>query len=263
MVGASLLEGRVAVITGGGGGIGSACARALAAAGARVAVLDRDADAARAVGEPLGGIWVGADVGDEASMTHAAVQITGDLGPVDILINGAAMFQAPAPVARLRMEKWDDVVRVTQRGTYLCCSLFGEAMAARGGGAIVNIASVGGIRSLPFHAYSQAKAAVIMMTATLACEWGARGVRVNALSPGFTRTPAVQAAIDQGHDTAPVRAGTPMGRLVEPDEVAQAALFLVSPAASAITGINLPVDCGWLAGNSWQAYGGVAAGTSA
>ena len=258
-----ILAGKVAAVIGGAGGIGSSCAEALAQAGANVAVVDLSADAAQGVAAPLGGRGYAADAGDEDSVRGLHEEIERCQGEVDILVNSAVMFQGMSTVSALRMSRWDKVVRVAQRGTFLTCQIFGGAMAERGRGSIVNIASVGGMRSMPVHAYGPAKAAVIAMSASLAAEWGCRGVRVNALSPGFVHTAALQAAIDAGHDPRPnFVAGTPIGRLVMPEEVAQAVLFLTSPAASAITGINLPVDGGWLAGVSWQAYGGLPAGPS-
>ena len=253
-----MLSGKVATIVGGGGGIGAACARALADAGAKVAIIDRSPEAAAAAATRIGGMAISADVASETSLTEALDSIEGALGGVDILINAAAIFQAPIPAARLSLEKWDDIVRVSQRGTFLTCQILGQRMAARGGGAIVNIASVAAMQSLPLYAYGPAKAAVVALSASLAVEWGRSGVRVNALSPGFTLTPAVRAAIESGAaDMSAVAASSALNRLVAPDEVAQAVLFLVSPAASAITGINLPVDCGWLAGIGWTAYGGL------
>ena len=252
------LGGRVAAVIGGAGGIGSACAAALAKAGAKVAVVDVLPEAAEQVAALVGGRGFDADAGDEDALRLLHRTIEGTLGEVDILVNSAVVFQAAGPVSRLRMSRWDDVVRVSQRATFLACTIFGGAMADRGRGAIVNIASVAGMRSMPVHAYGPAKAAVISLTASLAAEWGCKGVRVNAVSPGFTRTPGMQAAIDAGRDQRPdILAGTPIGRLIEPEEVAQGVLFLASPAASAITGINLPIDGGWLAGVSWQAYGGL------
>jgi NAD(P)-dependent dehydrogenase (short-subunit alcohol dehydrogenase family) len=136
-------------------------------------------------------------------------------------------------------------------------------MAERGRGAIVNIASVVGHRSAPLHAYAPAKAAVISMTECLAAEWGRSGVRVNAVSPGYTRTPALQAAIDSGQRDATLLAGSAaLGRMVEPEEVANAVVFLASNEAAAITGANLAVDAGWLVSTSWTTYGGVRASRS-
>ena len=156
------------------------------------------------------------------------------------------------------MRDWDRVIAVDQRGTYLCCVAFGEAMARRGRGCIVNIASITGQRSVPLHAYAPAKAAVAAITECLAAEWGRSGVRVNAVSPGYTLTPALQAAIDAGQrDPAVLAQNSALGRLVRPDDIAQAVLFLTSEASAAITGVNLPVDCGWLLAGSWHTYGGV------
>lgn len=153
---------------------------------------------------------------------------------------------------------WDEVVRVDQRGTYLAAVVFGARMAARRRGSIVNIASIAGMRSMPLHAYAPAKAAVIAMTECLAAEWGPDLVRVNAVSPGYTRTPALQAAIDKGErDVAALAQDAALGRLVEPAEIARAVAFLAGPDAAAITGVNLPVDCGWLVAGSWHTYGGL------
>jgi NAD(P)-dependent dehydrogenase (short-subunit alcohol dehydrogenase family) len=156
------------------------------------------------------------------------------------------------------MKLWDDVVRVDQRGVWLGCALFGGRMVERRRGSIVNIASVASLRAMPLHAYSPAKAAVAMMTATLAAEWGPAGVRVNAVSPGFVRTPALQAEIDAGRrDLSLLNGNAALGRTVETEEIAQAVVFLAGDRASAITGVNLPVDCGWLAASGWATYGGL------
>jgi len=131
-------------------------------------------------------------------------------------------------------------------------------MAKRRNGAIVNVASVAGMTSGPIHAYTAAKAGVIQLTQTLAAEWGRAGVRVNAVSPGFTRTAMLEAGIASGAlDKERLARPAAMNRLVEPMEVAQAIAFLLSPQASGITGINLPVDAGFLAGSTWDAYGGL------
>ena len=156
------------------------------------------------------------------------------------------------------MAVWDDVVRIDQRGTYVACLAFGRRMVARRRGAIVNIASIAGMRSMPLHAYSPAKAAVISITGNLAAEWGRAGVRVNCVSPGYTRTPALQAAIDRGErDVSSLIALSALGRMVEPEDIGRAVAFLCSVEAGAITGVNLPVDCGWLVTPSWLTYGGL------
>ena len=248
----------VAVITGGGSGIGAACCRVFAERGAQVAVLDRDMGRAEAVANAVGGrAWL-ADVADEPSLISAARSIEAELGPAEALVNSAGIIQVPQRPSELSMAVWDDVVRVDQRGTYLASIVFAQSMLQRRRGSIINIASIAGMRSMPLHSYAPAKAAVISMTACLAAEWGPAGVRVNAVSPGYTRTPALQAAIDKGErDVSLLESNAALGRLVEPEEIAKVAAFLASSEAAAITGINIPVDCGWLAATPWNTYGGL------
>lgn len=255
MSGASLSG--VAVVTGGASGIGAACCRELAARGARIALLDRDERVHAVAREVNGRAWI-VDVADDAAMERCADSIEAELGPVEILVNSAGVIQVPLSPDRLSMTIWDEVVRVDQRGTYVAAVVFGTRMAARRHGSIVNIASIAGMRSMPLHAYAPAKAAVIAMTECLAAEWGPVQVRVNAVSPGYTRTPALQAAIDKGErDVSSLERNAALGRLVEPAEIARAVAFLASADAEAITGANLPVDCGWLAAESWHTYGGL------
>lgn len=247
----------VAVVTGGASGIGAACCRELAARGARIALLDRD-ERVHAVAREVGGrAWV-ADVADETALERCAQSIEQEFGLVEILVNSAGVIQVPLSPDRLSMANWDEVVRVDQRGTYVAAVVFGKRMAARRRGSIVNIASIAGMRSMPLHAYAPAKAAVIAMTECLAAEWGPSQVRVNAVSPGYTRTPALQAAIDKGErDVSALERNAALGRLVEPAEIARAVAFLAGPDAAAITGINVPVDCGWLVAGSRHTYGGL------
>jgi NAD(P)-dependent dehydrogenase (short-subunit alcohol dehydrogenase family) len=250
--------GGLAVVTGGASGIGAACCRALAARGARIAVLDRDGDRGREVAESVGGRGWAVDVADEVALEAVAEAVEREFGPVEILVNSAGIIQIPLRPSELPMAAWDDVVRVDQRGTYLASVVFARRMLTRRRGSIVNVASIAGMRAMPLHAYAPAKAAVISMTACLAAEWGPSGLRVNAVSPGYTRTPALQAAIDRGErDVSLLERNAALGRLVEPEEVASVVAFLASPEASAITGANIPVDCGWLAATPWNTYGGL------
>jgi NAD(P)-dependent dehydrogenase (short-subunit alcohol dehydrogenase family) len=247
----------VAVVTGGGSGIGAACCREIAARGAQVAVVDRDRRGEAIAREVGGRAWT-VDVADEAALETCAASIEAELGPAEILVNSAGVIQVPVPPDQLTMSAWDEVVRVDQRGTYLSCVIFGKRMRVRRRGSIVNIASIAGMRSMPLHAYAPAKAAVISMTECLAAEWGPARVRVNAVSPGYTRTPALQAAIDRGErDVSALAANAALGRLVEPEEIARVVAFLAGPDAAAITGANIPVDCGWLVAPSWHTYGGL------
>jgi len=249
---------RISVVTGGASGIGAACARELALAGDLVVVLDRDGAKAQAVAAEIGGRAYAADVGDEVALDACAAAIEAECGAVEVLVNSAGIIQVPLRPHQLAMTAWDDVVRVDQRGTYVACTAFARAMLPRRRGAIVNIASIAGMRAMPLHAYAPAKAAVIAITECLAAEWGPAGLRINAVSPGYTLTPALQNAIDRGErDVSTLAAHAALRRLVAPEEIARAVAFLASEAAAAITGANLPVDCGWLVGTSWASYGGL------
>ena len=249
----------VAVVTGGASGIGAACCRELATRGAHIALLDRDERAHAVAREVNGRAWL-VDVADEVALESCADSVETELGPVEILVNSAGVIQVPLQPEHLSMASWDEVVRIDQRGTYVAAVVFGKRMRERRRGSIINIASVAGMRSMPLHAYAPAKAAVIAMTECLAAEWGPAQVRVNAVSPGYTRTPALQAAIDKGErDVSALEQNAALGRLVEPAEIARAVAFLASADAAAITGANLPVDCGWLVAGSWHTYGGLRA----
>lgn len=252
------LTGRIAVVTGGASGIGEACCRVLAARGARVVVADVDEKGARNVAAAIDGVPLALDVGSAESCEAAAARCEAEVGAVDVLVTSAGVIQRPLRPEALSLEDVDRVVAIDQRGTYLSCVAFGRRMANRGRGAIVTIASIAGMRSMPLHAYAPAKAAVISMTECLAAEWGGSGVRVNCVSPGYTLTPALQAAIEKGErDVSTLAANSALGRLVKPDEIARAVAFLASDEASAISGVNLPVDAGWLVAPSWHTYGGL------
>lgn len=251
-------EGRVAVVTGGASGIGEACCRMLSERGARVVVTDRDVSRAEAVAKSIGATALALDIATLAANEACAATIEAELGPVDILVTCAGVLQRPLRAEELPEEDVHDVVRIDQIGTWNSAVAFGRRMALRGRGSIVTIGSIAGIRSMPLHAYSPAKAAVLEMTRCLAAEWGRSGVRVNAVSPGFTRTPALQKAIDSGErDVSLLEGNSAMGSMVTPEDIAEAICFLSSDAARAITGINLPVDAGWLVAGSWATYGGL------
>jgi NAD(P)-dependent dehydrogenase (short-subunit alcohol dehydrogenase family) len=252
------LKGKTAFVTGGASGIGLACARELARAGAHVILGDRNTNLAKQEAGGLGATVMEIDVGDEDSVNAAANAAATHFGPVDILVNSAGVLQRTLPPERLSLKEWDHVARIDIRGTYLCCAAFGSGMASRGAGAIVNIASVAGMRSGPLHSYGPAKAAVISLTEGLAAEWGPRSVRVNCVSPGFTLTPALHKGFDTETLTeANLVQSSALGRLVRSEEIAHAVTFLCSDWAGAITGVNLPVDAGYLVATSWGAYGGL------
>lgn len=247
----------IAVVTGGASGIGLACCRELAQRGATIALVDRDQRAHDVAKEFGGRAWI-VDIADDDAVERCAAQIESEFGAPEVLVNSAGIIQVPLPPEQLSMRVWDDVIRIDQRGTYVACVAFGKRMAARRRGSIINIASIAGMRSMPLHAYAPAKAAVISITECLAAEWGPAQVRVNAVAPGHTRTPALQDAIDNGErDIAMLENQNAFGRLVEPVEIARVVAFLASAEASAITGATIPVDCGWLVTPSWHGYGGL------
>jgi gluconate 5-dehydrogenase/2-deoxy-D-gluconate 3-dehydrogenase len=244
------LDGRVALVTGGGSGIGRASAHALAQAGAHVAVSDIDEDAARNVAGEIGaGEAHRLDVADEAAVAAVVGAIMGRHGRIDILVNNAGLG-ARMPTVDLPTERWRHVLAVNLDGSFFCAREAGRHMVAAGRGAVVNVASIMGLvggAHYPNLAYHSAKGALVNFTRALACEWAARGVRVNAIAPTFARTRLTEPLLADEAMAERLIADTPMGRFAEPEEVAAAILFLSSDAASMITGAILPVDGGWTA----------------
>jgi NAD(P)-dependent dehydrogenase (short-subunit alcohol dehydrogenase family) len=248
------LDRKVAVITGGARGIGRATAMALAGAGAAVAIFDRDAAAAEATARAVGdtGATVSthaADVTDEASLERAFATVAQHHGGVDILVNSAGIGLRHAAVEH-PLADWDRVVAVNLTGVFLCSRIAARSMMSRGGGAVVNLASIMGFSGggiYPNVSYQATKGAVVNMTRALAVEWAQSGIRVNAVAPTWVRTDLTAAVLDQPGVAERIADLTPMRRLATTEEVANAILFLASPAAAMVTGHTLPVDGGFLA----------------
>lgn len=247
---------KVAVVTGGASGIGEACARLFTARGARVVIADIDEPRARAVAAELGGVAVAMDVTSETSIAEGAATTQALAGPADILVTSAGITHLPLTAAALPAKDFDQVQEIDLRGTWLTAVAFGKQMIAKRSGAVVTIASITGMRSVPLHSYAAAKAGVISLTASLAADWGRHNVRVNCISPGFTLTPLLESRFARKErDPANMIRDAALGRLADAEEVAKAAAFLASDDASAVTGVNLPVDCGWLASVTWNTHG--------
>jgi len=250
---------RLAVVTGGAGGIGSATVRRLHAEGWRVVVLDREIEPARALAAEVDGLAIEVDLADAASIAAAAARVEGE-GVVGALVAAAAHLENPHPPHRQDMAEFDRIVATNLRGTFLTLTELGRTMLREKGGAIVTIGSITGFNSSPLVAYSPTKAAIVSMTRNFAVAWGRYGIRVNCVCPGPTRTPAAEASYARGErDPEKMRRQTALGRLVRPEEVADAIVWLLSERASAITGAIVPVDAGVLVSQLWNLYDGVPA----
>jgi NAD(P)-dependent dehydrogenase (short-subunit alcohol dehydrogenase family) len=245
--------GKVAVVTGGGNGIGAATCRAFAAQGARVAVLDRDASAAESVAGGIADRGGNAtahavDVADRAAFHVAATKIAEAAGGIDVLVNGAGTTVRQL-IRDMRPEDWDRVIAVNLTGAFNGIQAVLPHMRRRGG-AIINVASIAGQR-ISFGGtanYSASKAGLLGLTRHAAYELAPEGIRVNAVCPGPTAT-AFGGAIPS-EETKAVRAQKiPLGRMCEPEDIADPILFLAGPAARMITGVALTVDGGVLVKN--------------
>jgi NAD(P)-dependent dehydrogenase (short-subunit alcohol dehydrogenase family) len=231
------LHNKIAVVTGGAKGLGAATVRMLERAGARVSVFDLEPGEGSAV-----------DVTSEPAVKDALARVAQQSGGIDILVNNAGRVARKLAI-ELSVEEWQKVVDVNLTASFICSRLAQPYMKARGGGAIVNVASIMGLSGglFPNASYQASKGGVVNLTRALALEWASDNIRVNAVAPTFVRTDLTETIFSNPEKLNTVMQHTPLGRLPDPDDVAAAILYLCSDAARCVTGIVLPVDSGYLA----------------
>jgi NAD(P)-dependent dehydrogenase (short-subunit alcohol dehydrogenase family) len=246
------LDGKVAVITGASKGIGESIARILAEAGAKVVVSSRKQEAVDAVAENfrkegLEVAGIACHVGDPAQIQNLVEKTLAVFGGVDILVNNAAINPVFGPIAEADTGLFDKIMEINVKAPFLLSNLVHPIMRQRGGGAIIHISSVEGLKpSFGLGLYSMSKAALIMLGKNQAKEWGVDGIRVNMICPGLVKT-KFSTAIWQNEDfLKKLEASLPLGRMAMPEEMAGLALFLASPASVYCTGETFAADGGYL-----------------
>ncbi len=244
------LANKIALITGGTRGIGRAISLRLAQAGADIAVCAKRTDTFTAFNNEIAqlgrkSITLQADVGAMEDIDKMVNSVKEEFGRIDILVNNAAVSPFRGPVLEATERLWDKIISVNLKGAFFLSLATGKLMVEQGSGNIINISSTGGIKPDPYLAvYSISKAGMLMMTKMLATEWGKYNIRVNAIAPSFIRTRFSQPIWDNPEVMARVKEQTPLQRIGEPEEVADAALFLASDASSYISGQTIIVSGG-------------------
>lgn len=241
----------MAVVTGAADGIGWASARRLAQEFDHIVIVDLRGDAAQARAAELGPGHMGhaCDVTVEGQVRELMDAVVGRFGRIDLVVNNAGVGEQPGSTLDQDVAVFDRIVSVHLRGTFLVTREVARVFVRQQSGCVVNIGSLAGMQGFPGrNAYGASKAGISMMTQAMASEFARDGIRVNAVAPGYVLSELVKAQAEKGAvDMGAVAAETPMGRLGQPEEVAEAVAFLASSRASFITGVTLPVDGGWLA----------------
>jgi NAD(P)-dependent dehydrogenase (short-subunit alcohol dehydrogenase family) len=254
----------VLVVTGGASGIGRACAEAMAGTHDKVALVDLNTETLAVVIAEMraSGIEVEgyeADVSDAEGLVALADRIERELGPVKTLVASAGILNNSDTVMEMDLGEHARVWDINYNGTVYTVRAFARAMIERRAGAILTIGSINSFAALPLPAYCPSKTAILRLTEILAVELGRHGIRINGVAPTYVLTPALKARIDAGQrDPDAIRVSGALEMFVYPEHIAQAASFLCSDQAAAITGSMLPVDAGWQAATSYRSYvGGV------
>lgn len=252
-----MTENRVAFVTGAGRGIGRRVALTLAERGYAVAANDLDSPE-RTLDELKGAgaeaLSVTGDVSDEGAVRGMVEAVMDRFGRVDVLVNNAGISLI-MPAEETATADWRRVIEVNLTGPFLTCREFGRQMLERGSGSIVNVSSVAGLLGVADRAaYNASKHGLVGLTRTLAAEWGGRGVRVNAVCPGWVKTEMdLEYQADDGYTDEDIEGRVPMGRFARPEDVARAVAFLANPEQSAyINGHTLSVDGGWFGDGGWE-----------
>jgi len=241
------LQGRVCIVTGGAQGIGEACVRRFAREGAKPVIVDVDDTRGRALAKELGALYVHCDVGDKADVDAVVAQTLAAHGRIDVLVNNAGIFKA-ADFLDVTEADFDAVLRVNLKGSFLMGQAVAREMAKSGRGAIVNMSSVNGVLAIPnISSYNVSKGGINQLTRVMALALADKGIRVNAVAPGTIATElAAKAVLTSEEAKHRIMSRTPMKRLGEPGEIADAVAYLASDAASYITGEIVVVDGGRL-----------------
>jgi 3-oxoacyl-[acyl-carrier protein] reductase len=239
------LAGEIALVTGGSRGIGRSIAESLASAGAQVVVVARNAEGAMEAAAALPGgphLGLACDVSNGGAVTEVVARVTDELGPVSILVNNAGITRDNL-LLRMKEDDWDAVMSVNLRGAYNTVKAVAKGMMKRRGGVIINITSVVGLIGNAGQAnYAASKAGLVGFTKSVARELASRSIRCNAVAPGYIRTDMTSELGDA--QTEALQASIPMGRLGEPEDIAEVVRFLAGPSARYITGQVLAVDGG-------------------